>query len=149
MRTGVYSVDLFLKAVNPDNARKPARVWSPDLPRANRTIDSTTTPAGPYDFMLMKGTPFTWTVSIDDVNADILLQDDWVPQGLFTNSSGATVLELDDSRFVINSGTLSLSLTGSETSTINESGSFDLYAANTLDGYTIIHLLTSNVRVAA
>lgn len=149
MRTGIYSVDLFLKAVNPDNARKPARVFSPDLPRANRTIDSSTVPVGPYDFLLQKGTPFTWTVNIDDVNADILLQDDWEPQGVFTNSAGVNVLELDASRFLISGGTISVNLTGPETSTINESGSFDLYAGNTLDGYTIIHLLTSNVRVAA
>lgn len=35
-RTGLYEVDLFLKAVNPDNARKKPRVFSPDLPRAGR-----------------------------------------------------------------------------------------------------------------
>lgn len=35
-RTGIYIVDLFLKTVNPGKARKPARVFSPDLPRAFR-----------------------------------------------------------------------------------------------------------------
>lgn len=35
-RTGIYEVDLFLKSVNPDNARKRARVFTPDLPRAGR-----------------------------------------------------------------------------------------------------------------
>lgn len=35
-RTGLYEVDLFLKAVNPDNARKRSRVFSPDTPRASR-----------------------------------------------------------------------------------------------------------------
>lgn len=35
-RTGLYEVDLFLKAVNPDGARKRARVFSPDTPRAGR-----------------------------------------------------------------------------------------------------------------
>lgn len=43
-RTGLYEVDLFLKAVNPDNARKRARVFSPDVPRASR---DTTPPPGP------------------------------------------------------------------------------------------------------
>lgn len=33
-RTGLYRVDLFLRAVNPDKARLRARVFSPDIPRA-------------------------------------------------------------------------------------------------------------------
>jgi hypothetical protein len=33
-RTGVYSVDLFLRTVNPDKARMRPRVFSPDLPTA-------------------------------------------------------------------------------------------------------------------
>lgn len=35
-RTGLYLVDLFLKSVNPYGARKRARVFSPDTPRAFR-----------------------------------------------------------------------------------------------------------------
>lgn len=35
-RTGLYEVDLFLGATNPDGARKRSRVFSPDLPRASR-----------------------------------------------------------------------------------------------------------------
>lgn len=38
-RTGLYEIDLFLKTVNPDNARKKSRVFSPDLPRA-RSINT-------------------------------------------------------------------------------------------------------------
>lgn len=37
LRTGVYEVDLFLRAVNPDRARKRARVYSPDVAKARRT----------------------------------------------------------------------------------------------------------------
>ncbi len=36
LRTGVYEVDLFLRVVNPDRARKKARVFSPDVPKARR-----------------------------------------------------------------------------------------------------------------
>lgn len=39
-RTGLYEVDLFLKAVNPDNARKPSAVFTPDKPRAGRITSS-------------------------------------------------------------------------------------------------------------
>jgi len=35
-RLGLYSVDVFLRAVNPNKAQLPARVFSPDLPMARR-----------------------------------------------------------------------------------------------------------------
>lgn len=35
-RIGLYSVDVFLKAVNPNRAQLPARVFSPDLPVARQ-----------------------------------------------------------------------------------------------------------------
>ena len=35
-RTGLYSVDLFLKTVNPDGAKRRARVFSPDMPQGRR-----------------------------------------------------------------------------------------------------------------
>jgi len=36
LRTGIYSVDLFLKTVNPHKATRPAKVFSPDVPRGRR-----------------------------------------------------------------------------------------------------------------
>lgn len=36
-RTGIYSVDLFLSAVNPYARPQRARVWSPDIPATTRT----------------------------------------------------------------------------------------------------------------
>ena len=38
LRTGLYAVDLFLKASNPDRARARARVYNVDIPRARRTV---------------------------------------------------------------------------------------------------------------
>jgi hypothetical protein len=35
-RTGVYEIDLFLKAANPNGAKKRPRVFSPDIPRGER-----------------------------------------------------------------------------------------------------------------
>lgn len=35
-RIGLYEVDVFLKAVNPNHAQLPARVFSPDVPRGRR-----------------------------------------------------------------------------------------------------------------
>lgn len=42
-RTGVYSVDLFIKAVNPNGAQMRPRVFSPDIPRG-RTRRSAASP---------------------------------------------------------------------------------------------------------
>jgi hypothetical protein len=147
MRTGIYSVDLFLKAVNPDNARKPARVFSPDLPRATRVTGNRLQPVGPYDIAVTPGSAAQWTANLDDINADILEQDDWQPIGQISSWNGATLLEFDPDRFTVENGEITIALTGSETGTITGDGAFDLYARNALDGYTIIHLLTSSVRV--
>lgn len=43
-RTGIYTIDLFLKAVNPDKSRRPARIFSPDLPRAQTIVQDITPP---------------------------------------------------------------------------------------------------------
>ena len=39
-RTGVYTVDLFLKTYNPTRNRRPPAVWSPDIGRRTRRIDT-------------------------------------------------------------------------------------------------------------
>jgi hypothetical protein len=36
LRTGIYEIDLYLKTANPDKARRPAKVFSPDMPVARR-----------------------------------------------------------------------------------------------------------------
>ena len=38
LRTGLYEIDLFLKVVNPDNARRKSKVFSPDQPRARKYV---------------------------------------------------------------------------------------------------------------
>lgn len=45
LRTGVYSVDLFLKTANPGGARQRAKVFSPDIPRGRRVTQSVGVPA--------------------------------------------------------------------------------------------------------
>lgn len=57
LRTGIYEVDLFLRSVNPDRARKPARVFSPDVPKAHRTTSNFPPPAppAPIDNPVMDG----------------------------------------------------------------------------------------------
>jgi len=38
LRTGLYEIDLFLKTVNPDNARRKSKVFSVDTPRARKYV---------------------------------------------------------------------------------------------------------------
>lgn len=149
-RTGIYEVDLFLRAVNPDKARKPARVFSPDVPRATRVTSNVTAPIGPYDLVIIPGQSYTWRQPINEIGAGALLDADWVPQGQISTWNGATLLEFESGRFQVANGTVSMTLTASEASRLSTSGSgvWDLYALNQVDGYSVIHIMTSNVQVS-
>jgi len=81
-RTGIYFVDMFLKSVNPDNAKNRARVFSPDLGRARRltpkddklvkSIQDITITDGNYGFV---------EITYDYLNAWWLLDGTgWVPK---------------------------------------------------------------------
>lgn len=68
-RTGIYTIDLFLKATNPDKARRPARVFSPDLPRAQTIIQDITPPGVSIDStdlgLVAPGNPAWYVVPAD------------------------------------------------------------------------------------
>lgn len=150
-RTGLYEVDLFLRAVNPDKARKPARVFSPDLPKAIRvTSGKPTQQIGPRDWTITPGEAATWTVDLASADADILLDSGWNPQGQITSWNGATLLEFDPARFVISGGQLTVTLSAEETAILNGTQAlWDLYAVSAEDGYTIMHVLSSNIWLSA
>lgn len=42
LRTGIYTVDLFLKTANPNGAQQRSKVFSPDVPRGRRVTGPTT-----------------------------------------------------------------------------------------------------------
>lgn len=62
LRTGILEVDMFLRAVNPERARKKTKVFSPDLPKSYRTT-ANFSPANaprvsiarPYDMQVTRG----------------------------------------------------------------------------------------------
>lgn len=145
-RTGVYEVDLFLRAANPDKARNRAKVFSPDKPKAYRVTSATSLQLlGPLDWQITPGMPATWTVDLAANGGDILLQNGWTPQGQITSWNGTTLLEFDSSRFSITGNTLTVTLTEEETADIPGSNAlWDLYGLND-DGYTIIHVLDSKI----
>lgn len=149
-RTGVYEVDLFLRAANPDKARKPARVFSPDLPKAYRvTAGRTQQLLGPYDWQITPGESATWTVDLVAANATALIEGGWTPTGQITSWNGATLLDFTAERFQIVGNTLTVNLTASETASLSgETAAWDLYGISSVDGYTLIHLLSSTIRLA-
>ena len=75
LKTGVYAVDLFLKAVNPDKARARSRVFSPDVARGRRiTGKSPVFVLSSFDlyFNTNGGTNIYY---VNEINSDFLLDD--------------------------------------------------------------------------
>lgn len=65
-RTGIYEIDLFLKSVNPDHARRPARVFSPDIARAQTVVQELAPPVvalGASDLGLVSAGELAWYVT--------------------------------------------------------------------------------------
>jgi len=93
MRTGLYSIDLFLKSVNPDKARNKARVFSPDVPRGRRyTPKSLKYGASDLDMSVSAATSTGEVeVSLDAINAGFLsLELGWTPYLILRNYAETT-----------------------------------------------------------
>lgn len=148
-RTGVYEVDLFLRAVNPDKARKKAKVFSPDLPKAYRVSSGNTLQTlGPNDLRMTPGQPFSWEISLAAEGLDGIASGEWLPQAQITSWNGAVLLEFDADRFDIDGDTMTVNLSSEDTASISgATASWDLYGINSADGYTLIHLLSSTIYV--
>jgi hypothetical protein len=146
-RTGIYAVDLFLKAVNPEKARKKVKVFSPDLPKATRSYGSSAPTLGPTDLGIVPGESFEWRLPLSGQYGELLTDIDWSPQGQISTWSGAIVFDVEPDRFEVVGDELVLTLSASETSRINlaGSGSWDLYAVNNNNPSTVIHVMNSNV----
>ena len=103
LRTGLYAVDLFLKTVNPDNARKKAKVFTPDVPRARRYTAKPLylTANADYDVTLIRNETATW-VSPAAVDLTALFDNTgWTPQVKLRNYGTTTTIDLDSSSIVL------------------------------------------------
>lgn len=117
-RTGLYEVDLFLKTVNPDKARRPPRVFSPDLPRAQTIIQDITPPSVSLDAtdlgLVAPGNP-AWFV----------VQSSLVPVGAHTLYAVINGVTYDATHFATNiDGSVTFVLSGLETSTMVDGDPF-------------------------
>ena len=151
MRTGVYAVDLFIKATNPDNARRPARVFSPDVARGRQVTAATVTTGatllGPDDATITPGTAATWDITLTSDQSSMLNGVTWQPLIQVSSWNGAVLYEVGAGRVAIVGTVLTVSLTASDTglASISGPGQWDLYAQSAADSSTVIHLKTGNV----
>jgi hypothetical protein len=97
LRTGIYSIDLFLKSVNPDRARARARVFSPDVARARRyTPKPLKLGATDFDIVVRGEAGGQSSATLEWLNAEFLIDGSgWVPTATIYNYSNSKSLVLD------------------------------------------------------
>jgi len=140
LKTGIYAVDLFLKSVNPDKARAKARVFSPDVPRARRyTPKPPKVGTSQLDIRVPTNGTGNTTVTLDYLNADFLLDEEWSTE-LTIRNYGETRDVIITNGVAINAAaeTITFSVDWSNAKTtlgMVDPGSWDMYASrpNPLD----------------
>jgi hypothetical protein len=96
LRTGLYAVDLFLKASNPDRARARARVYSVDIPRARRTVaEPPMMPTSALDLVINEEGGAT-VMYLDEVGGDFILDDSaWTVSAFLSNYENTSNTEIE------------------------------------------------------
>jgi hypothetical protein len=156
MRTGVYAVDLFLKSVNPDGAKRRSKVFSPDVPRARRYTPKSNplTANTSLDLSVVKNTPATWDSLV--ANADVTIFFDeagWTPVVSVSNYSGTKSVNIPSSGIVVNnvSDKITISIPYNEAYSalgIIDPGTWTLYATKTVGGIdTVSEVVTGNLNI--
>jgi len=134
MRTGVYAIDLFLKAANPDNARTRSRVFSPDLPRGRRQIPRDKVLATSLYDLAVKKTGGSIEIPMLDIDADeIFANNQWTYSVVVSNWPGTITGTLATAPVIDQVGdTVTISAAYLETKTIlvlRDPGTYTLYAS--------------------
>lgn len=156
LRTGIYAIDLFLKTVNPDNARKKAKVFSVDTPRARRYTPKTLklTADADYDLTIVKDTPDTWTSADLGLDLSNFFPDSgWTPQVTLQNYGGSVSVDLDSSSITVDRGAETVSFTVPYSKAVAalgmvDPGTWTLYATQVIDGVeNIVELASGNLQI--
>jgi len=156
MRTGMYVIDLFIKTVNPDGARRKSKVFSPDQPRARRYSPKplVLTADPEVDLVSVKGEAVTWTSVGAGLDLSNLFPDTgWDPVVSLKNYSGNKSIDLGADNISLNYGSSVVSMT-IPYDKINtalgmiDPGTWTLYAIKTIDGVeNIVELATGNLQI--
>jgi hypothetical protein len=156
LRTGLYAVDLFLKTVNPDNARRKAKVFTPDVPRARRYTAKPfyLTADADYDLELVRDTAATWTSVGTDADLTALVDDTgWTPVVTLRNYGATKSVDLDTASITVNTTTNVVTFTVPYIKAFSaigmvDPGTWTLYATKTIAGVeTITELASGNLSI--
>lgn len=156
LRTGLYVIDLFLKTVNPDNARRKSKVFSPDQPRARRYSPKALvlTADADFDLSIVKDTPAAWSSTGTDVDLSNFFPDSgWDPKVVVYSYSGAKSATVDSSEITVNSGVETVSFNIPYSTALGplgmvDPGTWTLYASQTEDGVeSLVELASGNLQI--
>lgn len=156
LRTGLYEIDLFLKVVNPDNARRKSKVFSVDRPRARRyTPKPLLLPTSEnFDLTLVRDTPATWSSAGTGVNlSNFFPSVGWTPKVSIRNYSQTRTLELGPEDITLNPQNQSLSFSvpykiANSALAMVDPGSWALYATQTIAGVeNLVELANGNLQI--
>jgi hypothetical protein len=155
LRSGIYAVDLFLRATNPDRARARARVFSPDVPRARRVnAKPFVLPQSTFDIAARPSQIGTRVIQLDDVSGQFLLSDNsWDLEVRVTNWAGTSTTALTSAATLDTVGqTVTVSVTYAEAKStlgLHDPGTWDLYVSrptpNNPSVDEVINLVSGNL----
>jgi hypothetical protein len=146
LRTGLYVIDLFLKSVNPDGARRKSKVYSVDTPRARRyTPKDLVYTTSNKDLLVTPGTGNSGSITLGlaNINAEFLTSGSWTPNLTLKSPSGNKSLTLSNASASVNVSTSTITLTAGYSETLStlgmvDPGSWDLYATHTNNSVVLI-----------
>jgi hypothetical protein len=98
LKTGIYAVDLFLRSSNPDKARARARIFTPDTPRARRTVpEIPIVPTSSFD-LIVNADGGAVLLYLDELGAEFLTEDtSWSLYSTVSNYDNTNTQELENS----------------------------------------------------
>jgi hypothetical protein len=159
LKTGIYTIDLFLKSTNPDRARAKARVFTPDVPRGRRsTPKQFELGVSNLDITVYGDDNGTITVPSGYMNAEFLIDDgNWVPTVTIRSYGGGKSLELDQGAVSLNDqdDTVTVNVTYADALTILgmvDPGTWDLYASrpsvSAPGGTETVYIASGNLQIS-
>jgi hypothetical protein len=156
MRTGVYAVDLFLKSVNPDGAKRRSKVFSPDVPRARRYTPKANplTANTSVDLSVIKNTPATWDSTVAGTDVTLFFDEEgWTPVVTLANYGDSKTVNISSANITVNALSEKITLSIPYADAYNalgiiDPGTWTLYATKTVDGIpTVSEIVTGNLNI--
>jgi hypothetical protein len=160
LRTGLYEIDLFLKVVNPDNARRKSKVFSVDTPRARKYV-----PKPPRLLadtgrdLVLRATAtedaISWSSEGEGVDLSNFFPQNatYTPKVVIRNYGETASVNLDDSATTLDYVAETLDFTISYTKAkaalgMVDPGTWTLYASSTVDEVeSLVELASGNLQI--